>query len=183
MILDGGACEVGLESTVVSIERNDQDFYQLSILRAGQVTQSEIEQSLTPKFEFKFVAVSDKKSAPGQMKHHYMPEIPLILVKNSKLSEKEILEQTKIRLQQLPDEIDSVQIRKPTELNHLVEMILPKDAALSARKLYSELRSLAEREDSQAIFFRLQNYHESEDWIAAIDRLKKAASLILDKNS
>lgn len=183
LILDGGACEVGLESTVISIHRNDQDFYSLSILRAGQVTQSEIKESLTPKFEFEFVEARDKRSAPGQMKHHYMPEIPLILVRNPNLSENEILEQTKTRLQKLPDEIESVQIRKPSHLNQIKEMLLPQDAALASRTLYSELRNLATDQKAQAIYFRLHKYHDSEDWKAAIDRLTKAASLILDENS
>jgi L-threonylcarbamoyladenylate synthase len=180
LILDGGPCDVGLESTVISIHRNHKDQYELSILRSGQVTQTEIEQSLTPKFQFRFVTTGDKKSSPGQMKHHYMPEIPLILVKDPTLTEAKIIEQTVARLTELPDEVESVQIRKPKHLNQISEMILPEEASLAARMLYSELRRLSETGLSQAIYFRIHHFHQLEEWKAAMDRLNKAASLVLN---
>ncbi len=180
LIMDGGPCEVGLESTVISVQRDEKDFYGLSLLRAGQVTESEIEQSLKPKFKFQFVEPADKIAAPGQMKHHYMPEIPLILVADETLTETQILEQTQTQLAQLPDEIESVQIRKPKNLQKIQEIHLPPDAALASRCLYSELRRLSENISVQALYFRIQAFHSSEDWQAPMDRLRKAASLVLN---
>ena len=68
LILDGGACEVGVESTVLSFD-NDHPV----ILRHGGVTQESLESVLGVK-----VKVGSKiKMAPGMMEFHYAPRKPL----------------------------------------------------------------------------------------------------------
>jgi L-threonylcarbamoyladenylate synthase len=181
-VLDGGPCQIGLESTVLLIRRQG-DRYDLSILRAGQVTQSELERTLkNQKFTVFFQRSADKKEAPGHLKHHYMPEIPLILVRGSDLSEADILKQTQAQLSQLPDEVEGIQIRKPAQLQKIAELNLPSDATLASRLLYSELRKLGESKNFDLIYFRLQDFHQAEEWTAFQDRLTKAASLILEKS-
>lgn len=68
MILDGGACQVGLESTIIDLTTKET-----TILRAGFVGLKEIEEALGEK-----VYISsgnpDKPSAPGQMLKHYSPK-------------------------------------------------------------------------------------------------------------
>ncbi|GHT88533.1 threonylcarbamoyl-AMP synthase [Alphaproteobacteria bacterium] len=72
MIIDGGACEIGLESTILDMSRRPY-----VILRPGGVIQSEIEEVLREKI----LTASDlnikKISAPGIMKKHYSPNLPL----------------------------------------------------------------------------------------------------------
>ena len=67
MILDGGPCEVGVESTIVDLTTP-----QAVILRAGGVTKEELEEALGEK-----VLVSDgnpnKPTSPGQLLKHYAP--------------------------------------------------------------------------------------------------------------
>lgn len=182
LILDGGACEIGLESTVLLIRRQGET-YELSILRAGQVTQSELEKALGGHFSFSFRNVVSRSESPGHMKHHYMPEIPLILVEGSKIDENRILTDTQKLMSQLPDEVEGVQLRKPERISSLQELRLPSEPSLASRTLYAELRKLGESKSADLIYFRLQDFHHTEPWGAILDRLTKAASLRLNKDT
>lgn len=81
-ILDGGSCEVGLESTVISL---DGDVPRL--LRPGGVTVDEIE-SVIGEIEID-PAVTDKlkegqrAESPGMKYKHYAPQARIIIVKGS----------------------------------------------------------------------------------------------------
>ncbi len=180
LILDGGPCEVGLESTVLLLERQGEH-YNLSLLRAGKITQSQLEKALgAHKFSFSFRQNIEKNKAPGQMKHHYMPDIPLVLIKSKSLMDSEIIAATEERLKEIPSEVEGVEIRKPAIIQHMVELMLPEDAGLAARAFYSELRRLGENGKADLIYFRMKAFHTGESWQALLDRLTKAASLILD---
>jgi L-threonylcarbamoyladenylate synthase len=67
MILDGGACAVGVESTIVDLTTS-----QAVILRAGGVTKEDLEEALG-----ETVLISDgnpnKPTSPGQLLKHYAP--------------------------------------------------------------------------------------------------------------
>lgn len=71
-ILDGGACEVGLESTIVGEEDN-----QIIIYRLGGLSISDIE-SVIGNVSTELNQSSNPK-APGQLKSHYAPKVPLLL--------------------------------------------------------------------------------------------------------
>jgi len=180
-ILDGGPCEVGLESTVLSIQKISTGF-QLSILRKGHIKQSDLEIALAGQgFQISFVEQLNRRESPGQMKHHYMPEIPLVILQNLTMAPAQVLAKISAELSLLPDEVDGVQIRKPKKITNVVELILPTDAALAARRLYALLRETSEGVSPapDLILFRKQPIHDGESWFALMDRLTKAASLIL----
>lgn len=71
MILDGGDCEVGLESTVVDLTGE-----QPVVLRPGGITREQLESLLGPVTEAG--ADSDIKS-PGMLTSHYAPALPIRL--------------------------------------------------------------------------------------------------------
>ena len=71
-ILDGGYCQVGLESTILG-EENDE----IIIYRLGGLSISEIE-NVVGKVTIELNQSSNPK-APGQLKSHYAPKIPLII--------------------------------------------------------------------------------------------------------
>ncbi|HEX6224586.1 MAG TPA: L-threonylcarbamoyladenylate synthase [Chryseolinea sp.] len=71
-ILDGGPCNVGVESTIVGFENGTP-----RILRLGGITQEEIE-SVIGKVEAHTHSTSNPK-APGQLQSHYAPRKKLIL--------------------------------------------------------------------------------------------------------
>lgn len=68
MILDGGACRVGVESTIIDVTEK-----QIVLLRAGGTAVEDLEEFLGEK-----ILISDgnpdKPSAPGQLLKHYAPK-------------------------------------------------------------------------------------------------------------
>jgi L-threonylcarbamoyladenylate synthase len=73
LILDGGPCAVGLESTVIFVSER-----QPVLLRAGGIPVEEIEAVTGPVRHG--APVQDRPQAPGQLKSHYAPRKPLELV-------------------------------------------------------------------------------------------------------
>lgn len=65
--LDGGPCEIGLESTVVALVDQPR------LLRPGSVTRDQIEAVIGPLAE----AEADAKRSPGRLALHYAPEAPV----------------------------------------------------------------------------------------------------------
>ena len=77
-ILDGGKCQIGLESTIIDLTNKPQ------ILRYGSITRKQVEKIL--KIKIKASANTKNIKAPGQMKLHYSPGLPVKL--NRKYAEK-----------------------------------------------------------------------------------------------
>lgn len=71
-ILDGGPCQVGLESTIVGLEEG-----QICVYRLGGLSLEELEK-VAGTVELRLNVSSDPK-APGQLKNHYAPRKPLYL--------------------------------------------------------------------------------------------------------
>jgi L-threonylcarbamoyladenylate synthase len=69
--LDGGPCQVGLESTVVAL------LDEARLLRPGAVTRAQIEALIGPLQEAE--AEADAKRSPGRLARHYSPEAPVRL--------------------------------------------------------------------------------------------------------
>jgi L-threonylcarbamoyladenylate synthase len=78
LIVDGGPCRGGLESTVLTLDRG-----QPRILRPGSITREMLETVLQEP-----VAVAageaDRPQAPGMKYRHYAPRAPVVLVKGEK---------------------------------------------------------------------------------------------------
>ncbi len=72
MILDGGPCTVGIESTVVSLGFLDNDSTP-KILRPGMISQTQIEEAIGP------VEAGAGAESPGQHPRHYSPRTPIFL--------------------------------------------------------------------------------------------------------
>ncbi len=73
-ILDGGRCDIGIESTVISFIDNE-----IKILRHGFVTKEEIEEVIGKVVESN-ENNTDKITSPGLLKNHYAPSTPLYIV-------------------------------------------------------------------------------------------------------
>jgi len=71
LILDGGPCPVGVESTIVSFSENKP-----RLLRPGGVSLEEIE-SIIGKVEIN--SIKDRPVAPGMLPRHYAPRTPIVL--------------------------------------------------------------------------------------------------------
>ena len=73
-ILDGGQCYFGIESTIVDLTGSP------TILRPGYITSEKIGKIIKRKIKIK--NKSKKIKAPGQLKFHYSPGIPVEMNKN-----------------------------------------------------------------------------------------------------
>ena len=77
LILDGGPCRVGIESTILDVTTSPP-----TMLRPGGVTREEIEDLIGP------VTVPDRSqppqapAAPGMLPQHYAPQTPVRLVRD-----------------------------------------------------------------------------------------------------
>jgi L-threonylcarbamoyladenylate synthase len=76
LILDGGPCPVGVESTVIDLSGDKP-----VLLRAGGLSLEQIEAVAGPVERAQ--AVDARPLAPGQLKHHYAPRKPLHLVRDA----------------------------------------------------------------------------------------------------
>lgn len=81
MILDGGSCAVGIESTIVKITPSG-----IHLLRPGGVAAEAIEEC----FGERIVAgqSGSKPEAPGQMDYHYSPAKPVLITEKLPLDDK-----------------------------------------------------------------------------------------------
>tara|TARA_B110000503_G_C7111592_1_gene398367 strand:+ start:492 stop:1448 length:957 start_codon:yes stop_codon:yes gene_type:complete len=75
MVLDGGACQAGIESTIVGFENN-----QVIIYRLGAISIEEIEK-VVGKVAF-FNAEKSNVVTPGMSKKHYAPKTKTIVTEN-----------------------------------------------------------------------------------------------------
>ncbi len=76
LILDGGRCTVGIESTIVSLVEEPP-----RILRAGGVPIEDIEKILGPLK--RFTGTTGRPEAPGQLTRHYATRTPLRIIEGN----------------------------------------------------------------------------------------------------
>jgi len=74
LILDGGKCKIGIESTVIDLTNNPK------ILRPGIIDKNKIEKTLRLKISNN--NNHKKIRSPGMMKKHYSPGIPVLINQN-----------------------------------------------------------------------------------------------------
>ena len=85
MILDGGQCNVGVESTILDLTGKN-----MVLLRPGGITKEELEE-----FTNEEVLVTSKSpdlpKSPGQLLSHYAPNIPLYMNQNNRNQDNQAL--------------------------------------------------------------------------------------------
>lgn len=154
-VVDGGACDVGLESTVAAVSENE-----VRILRPGGITKEDLEKALTRWANPATVSRAESSESPGHLKHHYMPTIPLAIVHEKPSAAK---------LAEIARDLDKPAPQNPKELD------LTNDAAHAARLLYSEMRALSE--SGADFLYAVQSENRNGGlWAAVWDRLTRAAS-------
>lgn len=149
--LEGADSEIGIESTVAGIFKDRIDVY-----RPGMITPEMISQALAKAGINIPVNVTQSPVAPGQLKHHYMPKIPVVLSWDNKTPNLEAfeLESSKVFTWDLSDSNEAPE--------------------LAARKLYSLFRD-AEKNGKQGILIHLpSSYKTKSEWAGVLNRLDKA---------
>jgi L-threonylcarbamoyladenylate synthase len=149
-VLNGGSCEVGIESTVVGII--DQ---QIKIYRPGHITKEDIIQAFAAIEVDMQVDYVPSPVAPGQLKHHYMPDAPVVL------SHHKIIDRVNLEAKLLD---------KPEY------WVVPSDPTVAAREMYAKFRLLSQSNPSCIIVVIDEKTKEVDEWKAIYNRLEKAAS-------
>lgn len=80
MVVDGGACSEGLESTILSIEPRDGKKPIFRLHRAGPITKEQLQKF--GKVEKVKERAGELPHAPGQLPSHYAPVTPLRIVED-----------------------------------------------------------------------------------------------------
>lgn len=79
LVVDGGACSEGIESTIVAVEM-DGEKPVLRLLRPGPVTREELRKfARVAKPKRVTARATDVPEAPGGLEAHYAPQTPLLL--------------------------------------------------------------------------------------------------------
>jgi L-threonylcarbamoyladenylate synthase len=159
LILDGGSCQVGLESTIIDLSRG-----QPAILRPGRITSDEIAAALDCAVG---KAAENAPRVSGGLSSHYAPQAKVELVEEARLVE---------RAQQLVAGGQRVAILNPKPLAApagVTVLPLPADPAELARALYATLRR-ADDLGCDVVLTCLPELHGIG--VAIADRLHKAAA-------
>ena len=159
-VLDGGACDVGIESTIIDLSGAKP-----VLLRPGWITASAIESTLGMS-----LAAPDAQSprAPGTLAKHYAPRTPLMLVESDLIDElaRSFARQGK-RVAVL-----ARNARQPL-IDRLVWMAAPAAAADYAHGLYANLREL---DAAGCDVMLVEEPPLALEWVAVRDRLGRAAA-------
>tara|TARA_B100000900_G_C20433895_1_gene656140 strand:+ start:9 stop:941 length:933 start_codon:yes stop_codon:yes gene_type:complete len=147
-ILDGGKCQIGLESTIINLTKKP------TILRYGGLEISKIEKILKKKI---LLRINSKKNiSPGQSKFHYSPGIPLRTnAKKPKKNEAFLL----------------IKKRKRNFKNYFY-LSKKNDLRQAAKNLYSTLRNIKKNKYRMIAVERIPNIGIGK---TLNDRLKRAS--------
>ncbi|MDT8363310.1 MAG: L-threonylcarbamoyladenylate synthase [Nitrosomonas sp.] len=168
MILDGGACAVGLESTIIScVDHSPQ------LLRPGGISPATIEHVL--KCSITSEAAHTNVRVSGSLVSHYAPVTPFDVFSNEMLiSHLDAPAQQALRVGIL---IHSQALQALFSAKKNVHCtLMPNDPENYGKRLYATLRAL----DQQG-FNRLlaEAVPDNADWLAITDRLQRASHHLL----
>ena len=153
LVLEGGASEVGIESTIVDLTGDAA-----VVLRPGAISETQIRE---------IVEVTDRENSmlrhSGGLERHYAPRTPARLVPTHALDGE---------IGKLKSRVAVLAFSRPDErVDYWLRM--PLDPAGYAHKLYSALREL-DAAGCERIF--VEAPPETPEWAAVRDRLQKACS-------
>ncbi len=162
-ILDGGDCQVGLESTIIDMSGESP-----VILRPGMISAEQLSNALGQPVPLSSVLKQKPEiRVPGQYARHYAPSTPLSIVGTQALL-------TTIEAHRQQDQSVAVLAHssRPDNLSDIPWIEAPADPVPYARQLYANLRQL-DRLSTHRIL--VEQTADTPDWQAILDRLTRAA--------
>ena len=163
LVLDGGPCEVGIESTIVDCTRGVP-----VLLRPGGISRAQIEQACGIAPVSRDDLPSQSPRASGTLQAHYAPQAKVRLMDAKSL-------QTGLDL--LGAEAAHIAVYSRAALRtpsaRLVLRRMPDDAAATAQQLFAVLRGF----DEQGVkLIWVETPPASPEWEGVRDRLQRAAA-------
>jgi L-threonylcarbamoyladenylate synthase len=156
LAVDGGQCQVGIESTVYDVLRN-------RVLRPGMISAEELNATIS-------AADSNVLRSPGLLEKHYSPRARIIIGhwENANDSCELVLRSG--------GKIETTRViaheRIPVDAGFAAVAVIPHDAEAYARALYAELHRC---DESGAEFILIETPPAGPEWEGIRDRLRRAA--------
>ncbi len=158
LVLDGGPCEIGIESTIVDVSGAD-----VRVLRPGRYGSDVLAAILQGAINEGAIATSPRVS--GSLSRHYAPRTPSERVARARLE---------ARLRRAEADGERVRILAIGSLPQQAEgLVMAGDAETYARHLYAALRAL-DAEGADRIL--IETPPEEPAWAAIHDRLRRATA-------
>jgi len=155
IVLDGGECEVGIESTIIDLSSSHP-----RLLRPGMISQTEIEAVIGP---IASNANHDSPRVSGSLAAHYAPRTPMQMFSRMDLIQEYVrmtdqdMHCEALCLNTLPDGING--------------LCLSSDNHAYAHGLYAAMREL---DDRDANYLLIEQTPQTPEWLAVNDRLGRA---------
>ena len=164
MILDGGPCDVGLESTIL-----DMSSAKPRLLRPGAVSLRQLADVLG-KEPLVGTNAEDTPKAPGTLESHYAPTTPVVIAES--LTDY-LGENMGKKLAVL------ARSQRPAWLESERWLTLPGDAEAYGRDLYAGLRELDAANCDEIV---VEAVPDTPEWLAVRDRLNRAARKVVQND-
>jgi L-threonylcarbamoyladenylate synthase len=163
LVLDGGPCRVGIESTIVDCTRGVP-----VLLRPGVLTQQQVEAACGQALRLPHELPDPAPRASGTLASHYAPKARVRLMDADALQ---------AALDLLGDEAPEMAIYSRailrTRSGKVLRRRMPDDAAETARQLFAVLR---EFDDQGVPLIWVEMPPDEPDWAGVRDRLQRAAA-------
>lgn len=168
MIIDGGECDVGLESTIVLVKDT------VTLLRPGGITLEMLEEAVGEVKVDKAVKgkllEGEKPLAPGMKYRHYAPRASVVILKGE--DEKVLAFMNKALMEENVGLI--VYKEDGFDKNERIEILGSKeDKNEMAHRLFDSLRAFDSKENIKVVYTRIPA--EDDIGLAIVNRLKKAS--------
>lgn len=151
VIIDGGSCEIGLESTIVKIDGNG-----LILLRPGAITADALrcvcENVQIAPAVTEMLGENERPLSPGMKYKHYAPAVPLVLLEGEQDKVMTFLHNAqnaeKCAILCYHEEMEALRFER------LIDVGAEKDLATQAQRLFAALRD-ADKLDCDVIYAHL----------------------------
>ena len=163
MVLDGGPCTVGIESSIVDCTRG-----QPVLLRPGVLTSAELSAACGQAVLSAAEASDDAPRAPGTLESHYAPNAKVRIMQAKAI-------QTAVDLLGVDAARIAVYARSigPFKASQVLYRRMPDDALATASQLFAVLRDF----DAQAVkLIWIEPVPDAIEWDGVRDRLARASA-------
>jgi len=163
LVLDGGACDVGIESTIIDCTRGAP-----VLLRPGGISRAQVEAACGQALRSKDELAAPDPRASGTLEAHYAPAAPVRLMDAKAL-------QTALDLLGADAAHIGIYSRAilRTRSSGVLRRRMPDDAAATAQQLFAVLREF----DAQgARLIWIETPPDTPEWEGVRDRLQRASA-------
>ena len=167
VVVDGGACEVGIESSIVDCTRGRP-----VLLRPGVLTHAQIEVACGERLWLPHEIAEAAPRASGTLESHYAPQAPVRVMAAADLQAALLA-----RVREGGGASGSLAVWSRAGLtlpaSSCVHRVMPQDARVAARELFAVLR---EFDAIGADTIWIEQPPDTPEWAGVRDRLQRAAA-------